>query len=41
MLKKKKFPYFNIKLDSDIGEILKGLLNKWDRFLDTASLQKQ
>ena len=28
MLKKKKFPYFNIKLDSDIGEILKGLLNK-------------
>jgi protease-4 len=27
-LEKKKFPYFNVKLDSDIGEILKGLLNK-------------
>ena len=27
-LEKKKFPYFNVKLDSDVGEILKGLLNK-------------
>ncbi len=27
-LEKKKFPYFNIKLDSDIGELLKGYLNR-------------